>query len=85
VVLVHGLMDKVFLAMDIVAIAATTDVARVTISAALHVPLVIIVPMEIVHPFVRLERTRQEVLQAAHHVVLALTIRLLPARLHQLV
>ena len=78
-------MDKAFLAMAILVIAATMDVRRVTLSAVMDVPLVIIVPMEIVHPFVRLERTRQEVLQAAHHVVLALTIRLLPARLHQLV
>jgi len=41
-------MDKAFLAMDIIVIAATMDVTRVTTSAATHVPQVIIVPMEII-------------------------------------
>jgi hypothetical protein len=84
-VLDHGPMDKAFLAMDILVIAATTDVRRVTLSAAMDVPLVIIVLEIILHSRVLLVRTRQEVLQRVHHAMLALTIRLLQARLQQLV
>ena len=74
-VLEIGQMDKALLAMDILVIAATTDVRRVTTSAAPHVPQVITVPEMTLHPHVVLERTRQEVLRAAHHVVLASFLR----------
>ena len=73
-------MDKAFLAMDIVVIAATTHVRRVTTSAATHVPLVITVPMEILHPFVLLAGTRQEVLQAVPFVRQATTRQMERAR-----
>ena len=76
-------MDKVFLAMDILVIVATTDVRRVTPSAATDVPLVIIVPMEIVHPRVLLARTRQVVLQHVHHALLAISRIRSQAQEHQ--